>query len=431
MTRTGVLRSLLAAVAAVTMVAVATPAAAAAPAVPPGGGGHWVGAWGTAVQEAVPGFFPNWAPDGFDNHSVRQVVRVTAGGVALRVRLSNRYGTSPLTLTGATIAKAGTGAAVQRHTVRPLTFKHAFGTTIPVGTEALSDPTVFPTAPLDRLAVTLYFAKPTGPATNHNFAFSTSYRATGNHLFDTGGAAFTETSDSYYFLSRVDVSGLSPIKRDLVVAFGDSITDGSYSTLDGYNTYPDELAERIVAAGKPLSVVNAGIGGNRLLRDSHCFGESALHRFERDVLDQPRVRTVIVMEALNDIFDIPGIPFGDCNRPNPGLTAEQMIEGHRALIRAAHARGVRIIGGTVTPFKGNPFGTYTEQGEAVRDGLNHWILTSGEYDAVVDFAGVVADPTDPDRLNPAYDGTPALHDAVHPNDAGFTAMAAAINLDTL
>ena len=431
MKRTRVLRSLLAAVAAVAMVAAAAPTANAAPVAKSGGGGHWIGAWGTAVQEPVPGFFPNWAPDGFDNQSVRQVIRLTTGGVALRLRLSNRYGTSPLKLTGATIAKAGTAGAVQKHTVRPLTFKHDFGTTIPVGTEILSDPSVLVTAPLDRLAVTLYFAKPTGPATNHVSAFSTSYRATGNHLFDTSGAAFTETSDSYYYLSRVDVSGLLPAKRDLVVALGDSITDGSFSTPNAYNTYPDELAERLVAARKPLAVVNAGIGGNRLLRDSHCFGDSALNRFERDVLDQPRVGTVIVMEALNDIFDIPGIPFGDCNRPNPGLTAEQMIEGHRALIHAAHARGIRIIGGTVTPFKGNPYGLFTDQGEAVRDGLNHWILTSGEYDAVVDFAGVVADPTDPDRLSPAYDGTAALHDAVHPNDAGFTAMAAAINLNKL
>jgi lysophospholipase L1-like esterase len=428
MTRTRVLRSLSALVAAVAM-ATAAPAASAAPAP---GGGHWVGAWGTAVQEPAPDIFPNWAADGFDNQSVRQVVRVTTGGVALRLRLSNRYGTSPLKLTGATIAKAGTGAAVARHTVRPLTFRHSFATTIPVGTEILSDPTVLRTAPLDRLAVTLYFAKPTGPVTQHASAFATSYRAGGNHLFDPSGAAFTETSDSFYFLSRVDVSDVVPPRRDLVVAFGDSITDGAFSTTDAYNTYPDELAERLLAARKPLTVLNAGIGGNRLLRDSPCFGESALHRFERDVLDQPRVRTVIVMEALNDIFDIPGIPFGqDCNRPNPDLTAEQMIEGHRALIRAAHERGIRIVGGTVTPFKGNPYGVFTDQGEAVRDGLNHWILTSGEYDAVIDFAGVVADPADSDRINPAYDGTPAAHDAVHPNDAGFTAMAAAINLNKL
>lgn len=420
--RTKATKALLAALAAVAMLAATAPAASAAP-------GRWIGAWATALQEPVPGFSAKWAPDGFDNQSVRQVLRVSTGGEALRLRLSNRYGTSPLTLTGATIGRAGEGATVQPDTVRPLQFKHASATTVPAGKEILSDPTVLPTEPLDRLAVTLYFAEPTGPATNHLNAFSTSYRAVGNHLFDTSGAGFTETSDSFYYVSRVEV--VPPGMRDLVVAFGESVTDGSYSTVNAYNTYPDELAERIIAARMPLSVVNAGIGGNRVLRDSHCFGDSALHRFERDALDQPRVRTVIVMQALNDLFDIPGIPFGDCNRPNPDLTAQQLIEGHRALIRAAHARGIRIIGATVTPYKDNPYGLFTVQGEVARDGLNHWIRTSGEYDAIVDFERVVADPADPDRLNPAYDGTDKDHDAIHPNDAGFAAMAAAIDLDDL
>jgi lysophospholipase L1-like esterase len=153
-----------------------------------------------------------------------------------------------------------------------------------------------------------------------------------------------------------------------------------------------------------------------------------LHRFERDVLDRPGVRTVIVSEALNDIFDIPGIPFGNnCNRPNPNLTAAQLIEGHRTLIRAAHAHGVRIVGGTVTPFKGNDFNLFTEQGEAARDGLNNWIRTSGEFDAVVDFAAVVSDPADSDTLRADYNSG----DMIHPNDIGYHAMAAAIDLNTL
>jgi hypothetical protein len=210
MKRSRLLRSLLAMVVATVSAVALAAAAPAASAAPARGGGHWVGAWGTAVQEPAPDVFPNWAADGFDNQSVRQVVRVTTGGVALRLRLSNRYGTGPLKLTGATIAKAGTGAAVQRHTVRPLTFRHSFATTIPAGAEILSDPTVLRTAPLDRLAVTLYFARPTGQATQHVSAFSTSYRAGGNHLFDPSGTAFTETSDSFYFLSRVDVSDVVP-----------------------------------------------------------------------------------------------------------------------------------------------------------------------------------------------------------------------------
>lgn len=140
------------------------------------------------------------------------------------------------------------------------------------------------------------------------------------------------------------------------------------------------------------------------------------------------MRTVIVSEAINDIFDIAGIPFGpNCNTPNPDLTAEQLIEGHRALIHAAHARGIRIIGGTVLPFKGNIYGLFTDKGETVRDALNHWILTSHEYDAVVDFAAAVTDPADPDILRADF----ASFDKLHPNDAGYHAMAAAIDLNTL
>jgi lysophospholipase L1-like esterase len=426
-------RAIAAVATVVAVVALSTVPARGVPASGPSHGhGPWRAVWAASMQEPVEGFLPNWAAAGFDDHSVRQVVRMSAGGTTLRIRLSNLYGTAPVRLTGATVARAGAGAALVPHTVRPLTFRHSRAGRIPAGGELVSDPAVFPTKALDRLAITLYFAEPTGPATQHLFAFHTTYRATGDHLLDSAPAAFTETTESYYFLTGVEVGRLLPSQRGTVVTLGDSITDGSYSTVDADNGYPDELAERLTAAGRDLAVVNAGIGGNRVLRDSPCFGASAQSRFERDVLDRPGVRTVIVSEALNDIFDIAGIPFGNgCNSPNPTLTAAQLIEGHRTLIRRAHAHGIRIIGGTVTPFKGNPYGVFTPQGEAARDGLNHWILTSGEYDAVVDFAAVVADPADPDRLNPSYDGSPALHDAVHPNDAGFRAMAAAINLTDL
>jgi lysophospholipase L1-like esterase len=283
-----------------------------------------------------------------------------------------------------------------------------------------------PATALDRLTVSLYFADPTGPATFHGNAQSTIYRATGDQRFAQNGSAFTETTQSFYYLTGIDVLILP--RRSAVVTFGDSITEGAASTPDANNRYPDELAERLRASGRPLTVLNAGLSGNRLLRDSPCFGESALHRFERDVLDRPGVRTVIVSGALNDIFDIPGMPFGNnCNRPNPNLTAAQLIEGHRTLIRAAHDRGVRIVGGTVTPFKGNDFNLFTEQGEAARDGLNNWIRTSGEFDAVVDFAAVVSDPADSDTLRADYNSG----DMIHPNDIGYHAMAAAIDLNTL
>ena len=387
---------------------------------------RWAGTWSSAAQAPTDTFGPTWSLDGFNNQTVRQVVRISAGGSAVRIRLSNVYGSAPLRVSGATIAESDAGASVRPGTLRPLTFHHDRGAVVPAGQEVVSDPAALPVRPLDRLTVSLYFAGATGPATFHANAQSTSYRAAGDQRFARDGSTFTETTTSYYYLAGVEVPTVP--RRNTVVAFGDSVTEGALSTLDANNRYPDELAERLRATGRRLAVQNEGISGNRVLRDSPCFGESALNRFQRDVLDRPGVRTVIISEALNDIFDIPGIPFGNnCNAPNPNLTAEQLIEGHRTLIQAAHAHGIRVIGGTVTPFKGNIYGVFTDQGEAVRDALNHWILTGGEYDAVVDFAAAVSDPADPDTLRADFDS----FDKVHPNDAGYHAMAAAIDLNTL
>jgi len=189
--------------------------------------------------------------------------------------------------------------------------------------------------------------------------------------------------------------------------------------VDGNNRYPDELAERLVAAGRPRAVLNAGIGGNRVLNDSPCFGEKALTRFRRDVFDQPGVRTVIVLEGINDIgfseLDAP------CFGPSARITAQELIAGHRELIRQAHANRIRVVGATLLPFKGSVFST--EHGETVRDEFNNWARASGEYDAIVDFDRLMADPANPDRLNPAFDSG----DRLHPNDAGYHAMAAAID----
>jgi lysophospholipase L1-like esterase len=289
---------------------------------------------------------------------------------------------------------------------------------VPAGRQLSSDAVSLPVAPLERLTVTLFFAQRTGPATFHPLALATSYRAEGDHLADRSGKAYTETSQSWYYLSGVDVSG-----RDggTVVAFGDSITDGAFSTPDANNRYPDELAERLAATGSRRGVVNAGIGGNRVLTDSAGFGDRATARFGRDALDQPGVRTVIVLEGINDI----GLGVGAGNEP---VTAGQLIDGHRALIRAAHQRGVRIIGATILPFAGVTYPDfYTDAGEKVRDAVNRWIRTGGEYDAVADLDRALGDPADPDRLNPAYDSG----DGLHPNDAGLHRMAQTIDLDSL
>ncbi|WP_433235722.1 SGNH/GDSL hydrolase family protein [Streptosporangium sp. CA-135522] len=413
-----------------TLAALATAAALIAPAVPAHAGTtgpRWSGAWSAAVQQPSPGGLPgssNWSQAGFQRQSVRQVVRVTGAGVAVRIKISNLYGTAPLTVSGATVAKAAAEAAIRPATLRPVTFSLRTSTVVPAGRELLSDPIPLPVQALDRLAVTLYFKGATGPATFHDISSATSYRASGDHRFDPRATAFTDTSQSWYFLSGVDV--LNPATRGTVVTFGDSVTDGTGSTPDADNRYPDQLAERLIAAGKPLTVLNSGISGNRILTDDPLFGERALARFQRDVLDKPGVRTVIVMEGINDI-----------TYPAPPVTAQQIIAGHRELIRLAHARGIRAVGGTIMPFKGNPWlypdGTAEPFAlEQIRDQVNAWIRTSGEYDAVADFERALLSPTDPDRLRPEFnvrDGQEG--DWLHPNDAGLNAMAEAIDLNAL
>lgn len=379
----------------------------------------WSGTWAASPHEPTEVFGPSWSTTGFADQSVRQVVRVSAGGPSVRIRLSNAYGTAPLRLTSATIAKSAGGAAIEPGTLRKLTFHGRHQAVVREGGELASDPALLRVSALDSLTVTLYFERPTGPATHHAFASATSYRTTGDHTRDAAGTAFTETSSSWFYLVGVDVRGLLP-RRHAVVAFGDSITDGAFSTPDANNRYPDELAERLVAAGKPRGVLNAGIGGNRVLNDSTCFGERATHRFFRDAIDEPNVGAVIVLEGINDIHapDAGGFP---CFDPAVAVTADQLIAGHRELIRQAHERGVKAIGATVMPYRGSAF--FTERGEAVRDALNAWIRTSGAYDAVVDLDQATRDPANPDQMLPAYDGG----DHLHPNDAGMAAMAAAVD----
>ncbi|WP_433519120.1 SGNH/GDSL hydrolase family protein [Nonomuraea sp. CA-143628] len=380
--------------------------------------GRWTAGWASAVQQPSPDvWYPTWAEKGFTDHSVRQVVRVTAGGSQLRIRLSNRYGGTPLRLTGASVGKAGTGAAVRAGTLRSLSFARSASVSIATGGQAASDPVRLAVEPGERLTVTLYFQGTTGPATYHNLAQATAYRATGDHLRDLGAAAFAETNSSWFYLSGVDVYG----DTAAVATFGDSITDGYGATQDADDRYPDALASRL-AGRRP--VLDLGIAGNRLLTDSACLGERGLARFRWDVLDRPRVKSVIVLEGINDILLGLQEPT-PCTSPAVKVGADDLIGGYRQLIRAAHAHGVRIIGGTLLPAKGYAY--LTDEAERIRDAVNTWIRTSGAFDAVVDFERAVADPADPDRIRPGFDSG----DHLHPNPAGYQAMADAVDLRTL
>ncbi|MGW7054095.1 SGNH/GDSL hydrolase family protein [Streptomyces sp. NPDC054887] len=392
---------------------------AAQPAPAPQPVARWTAAWGASPQSPSTGFTPNWSQEGFSHQTVRQVVRVTAAGERARIRLSNAYGTSPLDVTGATIARTakGGGAAVEAGSVRHLTFSGRRSVRIPARGELRSDPAALPLDRLESVTVTLHFAGTTGPATFHAQAWTGTYRAEGDHRADPSGAAFTGTTRSWYYLSGVEVGSAplreprEPRKKDGVVLFGDSITDGFGSTPDADRRWSDALAER---TGRP--VVNQGIGGNLVLNDSAWYGERATARFGRDALDQPGVSTVVVLEGVNDIG------FSEAKdrptyKPSPVVSSAELVAGYRKLIRAAHAEGLRIVGATLLPLKGSDH--WGEHAARVSDEVNHWIRTSGEFDAYADFDRALADPADPDRLHPAYDHG----DALHPDDAGYRLMA--------
>ncbi|MFF3977479.1 SGNH/GDSL hydrolase family protein [Streptomyces sp. NPDC001828] len=376
----------------------------------------WGAAWAASPQLPATGFTPNWSQEGFSHQSVRQVVRVTESGDRIRIRLSNAYGTSPLVVTGATVARAGLGADVHPDSLRRLTFGGRTSVSVPAHGELRSDAAQLGLERLESVAITLYFAGTTGPATFHAQGFADTYRAEGDHRADASGAAFTATSQSWYYLSGVEVGGRA--RGDGIAPFGDSITDGFGSTPGANRRYSDALAER---TGRP--VVNAGIGGNLVLNDSAWYGERATARFRRDVLDQPGVRTVVILEGLNDIG------FSEARKgpepqptyvPAPVVSSAELIAGYGELIRQAHREGLTVVGATLLPLKGSDhWGAHAAR---VSDEVNAWIRHSGAFDAVVDFDKALASKADPDRLAPAYDSG----DALHPNDAGYRVMAQAL-----
>lgn len=421
--------TLTAAIAAGAAAVLATGVAVGASSNPSGRAAQWSVSWSSALQPPVastPAFGPNWSAEGFSDQTIRQTIRLSSAGNHVRIRLSNLYGTGPLHVTGATIAVTLDGAATQPGTMHRLTFGGTRSVTIPAGRVTASDAAALRVVPLESLTITLFFAGATGPSTFHEDGLTTSYRATGDHLSDLGTGAFTgATSHSSYYLDGVDVTGR--YIRGTVVAFGDSITNGHNSTIGASKRYTDVLAGRLAAAHVPLAVANAGITGNLLLSQLPCFGEKGVARFQRDALDQPGVRTVIMEEGTNDIWDSQANH--NCGtKTTPVVTARQIIGGYRALIRAAHARGIRVIGATMLPFKASYEAPADfAKAEAVRKAVNQWILTSGQCDAVEDFARAVADPADPQQLNPAYNSG----DSLHPNDAGYQAIAAAVNLSDL
>jgi len=357
-----------------------------------------VATWGAAAQPVGPA-----APD----QTYRLVVHTSAGGSDLRIRLTNAYGESPLAVGHAFVGTRRGGAVVSGN--RPLSFGGSASVTIPAGGTLWSDPLPGTVPAQSDLLVSLYITGGPATATGHGMAMQTSYLATGDHSADRGAAAFTRRTGSWFYLDSISVRA----RTGTVAVLGDSITDGWQSTMDKNNRWPDYLARRLAAApGLGLTgVVNEGISGNRVLADG--AGDSALKRLDRDVLSQPGLRTVILFEGVNDL------------KGDNGATAAGLVAGYRQIIARAHAAGVCVVGATVLPFQG--WGEWTPAAEQVRQQVNAFVRTGGEFDATVDLDAALRSPYDPTRLFPPFDGG----DHIHPNDKGMMAIADAVDLRAL
>ncbi|KUN50096.1 hypothetical protein AQJ43_34475 [Streptomyces avermitilis] len=357
----------------------------------------------TGIQQTVAVWAPSMVPFGrsFRDQTVRMVVRPSAGGTRARLRLSNLHGPAELTVGAVSVAPEG-------RPPRPVSFDGATKAVIGRGRELLTDVLPVDVERGQNLLVSVYLPGSTGPSTHHRDAFETTYVSaprSGDLTAEDGLDGFTATETSWYFLAGLTVT--TDEVDGTLVAFGDSITDGANTTTGANRRWPD-----LVDAPR-LAVVNAGTGGNRLLSD--WTDSAGVRRFAHDALGHPGIRAVIVLTGINDILG----GENDAGRP---LTARDLVDGYRSLIREAHESGVRVIGGTLLPSR-----TLTDAQNALREEANEWIRTGRHFDGVADFERVMADPDDPRALAPGYDSG----DGLHPNDAGMAALAGAVDPTTL
>lgn len=381
---------------------------------------HWVVTWGTSPaplpvneREAANSKLE------FANQTIREIVHTSIGGTTIRVRLSNAYGRSGAEIAAAHIALHAKGPGIVPESDRALTFSGRSSVIIPPDAQVVSDPVELNVPPASDLAISLYLPKRINAAGIHYGAQQTSYIGPANM---TASVTIGEpvTFSSWAYLAGVDV--LAPEDAFAIAAFGDSISDGTASGTDTNARWPDVLATRLLAGHKPIGVLNAAIAGNRLLHDAtfQRFGVNALARFDRDVLAAPGVKYVIVLEGINDL----GMA-GASSPEDETVSADDLIAAYKQLIARAHEHGLRIIGGTLTPFAVTTFrGYFTPEKEVKRKAVNQWIRTSGAFDGVIDFEQAVRDPANPEHMLPAYDSG----DHLHPKAAGYQVMGQSIDL---
>ena len=382
---------------------------------------RWVVAWGASPAPQLPDEAQmRTAKLLFDNQTIREIVHTSIASGAVRVRLSNAYGKQAVEIGAVHIALHGNGSSIAAGSDHALTFSGRASVWIAPNGQALSDPVKL-AAPAGDLVISIFLPHAASGAGIHYGAQQTAYIGSGD-LTNAPEISQPATITSWVFLTGVDALA---IEGATLVAFGDSITDGARSTMDANQRWPDILAERLRArrGGKPIGVLDAGIGGNRVLFDpvgNVRFGVNALARFDRDVLAQPGVKYVIVLEGINDL----GHP-GSSAPLSETPSADDIIAGLKQMIERAHEHGLKIFGATLTPFEGTTFqGYFTPEKEAKRKAVNQWIRTGNAFDGVIDFEKAVRDPQHPDRMLPANDGG----DHLHPGDAGYKAMAEAIDL---